>query len=141
MNFSPMSAAYSAYVIDLDLIIVKCNKEYYSEIRHFVLSTASIWSWLKMPNVSASSSEVAIDYSAAERDSWPAHTNTAPGGDTGTREVVASWEVRSSRSVVIDRVTSPPQNKNGGKILPYRLQDRGLILQVADKSLEQGTAR
>jgi hypothetical protein len=93
-----------------------------------------------MPEVSASSSEVAMDYSA-ERDSWPAHTSTEPGGDTGTREVVASWEVRSSRSVVIDRVTSLPQNKNGGKILPYRLQDRGLILHVADKSLEQGMTR
>jgi hypothetical protein len=89
-----------------------------------------------MPEVSASSSEVVMDYSA-ERDSWPAHT--APGVDTGTGDVVASWEVRSSRSVVIDRVTSPSQNKNGGKILQYLLQDRGLILHVEDKSREQGT--
>jgi len=58
-----------------------------------------------MPEESASSSEVIMDYTA-EWDSWAAHT--VQGGDTGTRDVVASWEVRSSRSVVIDRVTSPP---------------------------------
>ena len=65
-----------------------------------------------MPYVSASSSEVVMDYSA-EWDSWAAHT--VQGGDTRTRDVVASWEVRSSRSVVIDRVTSPPPEQEWGQ--------------------------
>jgi len=57
-----------------------------------------------MPGGFPSSSAVVMDYSA-EWDSWA--PQTAQGGGTGTRDV-ASWEVRSSRPVVIDRVTSPP---------------------------------
>jgi len=65
-----------------------------------------------MPEASASSSEVVMVCSV-EWGSWAAHR--AQGGDTGTRDVVASWEVRSSRSVVIDRVTSPTPEQEWGQ--------------------------
>jgi len=71
-----------------------------------------------LPEESASSSAVVMDYSA-EWYSWATHT--AQGGDTGTRDIVASWEVRSSRSVVIDRVTSPPRHRTRMGAKYYRI--------------------
>lgn len=65
-----------------------------------------------MSEQSASSPEVVMGYSV-EWDSWAARTTQR--GDTGTRDVVASWEVCSSRSVVIDRATSPPPEQEWGQ--------------------------